>query len=107
MQVRHPSDHLSFISRVNPQFLEYPRPCPSFRRRPLSRRPIIYVPVSLVHELVELGQFCHAHRAKVLLRERAEQEIALERAALAALVYETRPRGFDGLAGARQRFGGW
>ena len=107
MQVRHPSDHLPFILRVDPQFLEYFRICPSFRWRPFARRPIIDVPVRLVHELVQLGQLSGVHHAEVLLRKRAEQEVALERAALAALVHEARPRRFDGLARTRQRFGGW
>ena len=50
---------------------------------------------------VEFGKFLRIHRAEVLLRERAEEEVALERAALAALVYESRSRRFDGLPWAR------
>jgi len=56
-------------------------------------------------DLVELGELLGIHRAEVLLRERAEEEVALERAALATLVYEARARRFDGLSEAREWFG--
>ena len=56
-------------------------------------------------DLVELGELLGIHRAEVLLRERAEEEVALERAALATLVYEARARRFDGLSEARESFG--
>ena len=57
--------------------------------------------------LVELGELLGVHRAEGLLRERAEEEVALERAALATLpvVYEARARRFDGLSEARKWFG--
>ena len=51
--------------------------------------------------LVEFRERLGVHRAEMLPCERAEEEVALERAALAALVYEARARCFDGLSGAR------
>ncbi|SRR6266851_5085903 len=104
---------------MDPQLLEHFRAHPALRRRPFACSPIINVPVRFVHKLesgrnkqtninlrkararlqdvektnahlVELGELLGVHRAEVLLRERAEEEVALERAALATLVYEAR-----------------
>ena len=104
------------------QLLEHSRARPSLRRCPFFRSPIINVPVRFVHKLekhefvkphpdretgrgathlVELRERLGVHRAEMLPRERAEEEVALERAALAALVYEARARCLDGLSGAR------
>lgn len=50
--------------------------------------------------LVEFGELLSDHRAEMLLRECTEEQVALERAAFAALVHETRARCFDRLSGA-------
>ena len=51
VQVRHPSDHLSLVPRMNPQLLKHFRARPPLRRRPLSRGPIVNVPVWFIHKL--------------------------------------------------------
>lgn len=51
--------------------------------------------------LVEFGQRLGVHRPEMFLCERAEEQVVLERATLAALVYETRARCSDGFSGAR------
>lgn len=50
--------------------------------------------------LVKFGEIIGIHRAEMLLRECAEEQVTLERAAFAALVHETRARCFDGLSRA-------
>ena len=51
VQVRHPSDHLPLIPRMNLQLLKQSRARPSLRRRPFFRSPIINIPVRFVHKL--------------------------------------------------------
>jgi hypothetical protein len=54
VQVRHPSDHLPLISRMDLQLLKQSRARPSLRRRPFSRSPIINIPVRFIHELEKI-----------------------------------------------------
>src|SRR5579863_4111943 len=56
MQLRHASDYLPLVPRMDPQLLENFRVRPPLGRRPFSRSPIIDVPVWFVHELERAKQ---------------------------------------------------